>query len=529
MNRRDFIRRTSLASVGGYVLTACNDSMLGPLLSLSPQEDRVLVIVQLYGGNDGLNTVVPLDQYSLLTQFRSNILLPVNSVLPLQGTNGLTGFHPAMTGLRSLWDDGKLNIIQGVGYPNPNFSHFRSTDIWETASNANDVLSSGWIGRYLSLEYPNYPVGFPNTDMPDPLAIRVGGPVGIGMQNLGVAMGTAINNTSDPLDLAGNIFLDPAPTNCAGDRLNMIRLVQRQTDQYGDVIEAAANMNCQQSSLYPTGSAPGAQLGQALKIVAQLICGGLKTKVYWVSDTGFDTHAQQTTLLDTTVGKHADLLQGVSDAIHAFQNDLQGLGLSDRVLGMTFSEFGRRVKSNGSRGTDHGAAAPMFFFGDHVLPGIVGANPAIDPNTDSETNVDMQHDFRTVYASVLKDWFCLPQWAIDDTLLGTYSTLPIVDPAGCVAMGLSEDNQTAGVQLLNIYPSPFQQETAVEFTTLKSGNVRLEMFDAAGSMVQLLVNQTLAPGTYKATANLAGMRSGMYSCRLENEGDMQVRNVMKVN
>ena len=515
--------------MGGYVLTACNDSMLGPLISLSPQEDRVLVIVQLYGGNDGINTVVPLDQYSLLTQFRSNILLPQNSVLPLQGTGGLTGFHPAMTGMRSLWDDGKLGIVQGVGYPNPNFSHFRSTDIWETASEANEVLDSGWVGRYLNLEYPNYPVGFPNTDMPDPLAIRVGGPVGIGLQNLGVAMGTAINNTNDPLDLAGNIFLDPAPTNCAGDRLNMIRLVQRQTDQYGDVIEAAANMGCQQSSLYPTGSAPGAQLAQALKIVAQLICGGLKTKVYWVSDTGFDTHAQQTTLLDTTLGNHANLLQGVSDAIFAFQDDLQGLGLSDRVLGMTFSEFGRRVMSNGSRGTDHGAAAPLFLFGDNVLPGMVGANPVIDPNTDSETNVDMQHDFRTVYASVLKDWFCLPQWAIDDTLLATYPTLPIINPAGCIITGLAEVNQSAGVQLLSINPSAFQEQTTVEFTTLKDGNVRLEMFDAAGSMVQLLINQTLAPGTYTAAINLAGMRSGMYSCRLENEGDMQVKNVMKVN
>ncbi|MBK7084205.1 MAG: hypothetical protein IPH53_05890 [Flavobacteriales bacterium] len=145
-----------------------------------------------------MNTVIPIDQYTLLSQFRNNVLIPETDVLALSGTNGATGLHPSMTGMQNLWNDGKLSIVQAVGYPDPNFSHFRSTDIWETGADANQLLDSGWAGRFLNMEYPNYPVGFPNTDMPDPLAIRVGGPVGAGLQHMGVSMGAAIYNTDDP-------------------------------------------------------------------------------------------------------------------------------------------------------------------------------------------------------------------------------------------------------------------------------------------------------------------------------------------
>nr|HPJ52959.1 DUF1501 domain-containing protein [Flavobacteriales bacterium] len=343
MKRRDFLRSTSLATLGGFTVRSFSNPLVEALRS-STADDRVLVVVQLFGGNDGLNTVIPLDQYSLLSQFRNNVLIPDTQVLPLSGLPA-TGLHPAMTGIKDLWDDGKLSIVQGVGYPNPNFSHFRSTDIWETGADSNMVLDSGWLGRYLNMEYPNYPVGYPNTDVPDPLAIRIGGPVNLGLQHMGVNMGVAINNTDDPLNLVGSIYQDPVTADCKGEKLDFVRTVQRQTDEYGDVIEAAANAGCSMSSMYPTGNQPGAQLGQALKIVAQLICGGLKTRIYWVSDTGFDTHAQQVVDNDHTQGMHADLLQGVSDAIRAFQDDLEQIGIEDQVLGMTFSEFGRRIYS----------------------------------------------------------------------------------------------------------------------------------------------------------------------------------------
>lgn len=164
--------------------------------------------------------------------------------------------------------------------------------------------------------------------MPDPLAIRVGGSVGPGLQNLGVSMGVSINNTDDALSLVGNRYTDPVPAACVGGKLANVRTVQRQTDLYsGDVIEAAALAGCNQSTMYPTNGQPGASLARALKIVAQLICGGLKTKIYWVSMGGFDTHAQQVVASDHATGVHAELLQGLSNSIRAFQDDLQLLNL----------------------------------------------------------------------------------------------------------------------------------------------------------------------------------------------------------
>ncbi|MCC7503155.1 MAG: hypothetical protein IT229_11540, partial [Flavobacteriales bacterium] len=276
MQRRTFLRSVSAASVGGLAVRGIANPLMAPMFDRAA-EDRVLVIVQLYGGNDGLNTVIPLDQYSLLNQFRSNIMIPQGQVLPLQGLGGATGLHPAMDGMKELWDQGKLSIVQGVGYPNPEFSHFRSTDIWETGADSNQLLDSGWTGRYLHQEYPNYPVGYPNATMPDPLAIRIGGPVTIGLQYMGISMGASIYNTDDPLNLTGNLFVDPVTADCKGSKLDFTRTVQRQTDLYGDVIENAALPGCNMSTLYPTGNQPGAKLSQALKIVAQLICGGLKT------------------------------------------------------------------------------------------------------------------------------------------------------------------------------------------------------------------------------------------------------------
>jgi uncharacterized protein (DUF1501 family) len=489
-------------------------------------DDRVLVIVQLYGGNDGLNTVIPLDQYGVLSQVRANVLIPEGEVLPLTGL-GATGLHPSMGGMRDLWEDGKLAIVQGVGYLNPNYSHFRATDIWETGANADQTLESGWVGRYLNFEFPNYPEGFPNEEMPDPLAIRIGGPIGVSLQNLGVSMGVAINNTTDPLNLAGNIYQDPPTADCKGTKLDYVRTVQRQTDLYGDVIEAAAIAGCNQSTMYPTGAQPGAQLAQALKIVAQLICGGLKTKIYWVSVTGYDTHAQQVLSNDHTAGMHADLLQGLSDSIRAFQDDLQLLGLEDRVLGMTFSEFGRRIMSNNSGGTDHGSSEPMFLFGTQVLPGMMGTNPEIPENTNVNTNLAMQYDFRSVYASVLKDWFCLEPTDVNTVLLNTYQALNIVDPAGCNSIGIHEANQRQGNSLLNVYPNPFVERTAASITT-SGGRAIVQVFTGEGQLVTTPLNTTLAAGTHMIDIDLGPAPAGVYYVRLQNEGRQQVKNVVKV-
>lgn len=524
MNRRNFIRTSAAATIGGLAVRGFSNPLLQALRSTG--DDRVLVIVQLLGGNDGLNTVIPLDQYGVLAGKRPNVLIPENAVLPLSGLDG-TGFHPAMGGLRDLWEDGKLNIVQGVSYPQPNFSHFRATDIWETGANSDQLLNSGWTGRYLNFEYPNYPAGYPNVDMPDPLAIRVGGSVGPGLHHMGVSMATAIYNTDDPLNLSTNIYNDPTSGQCSGGKLAFVRQVQRQTDLYGDVIEAAAVAGCNQSTLYPTGNEPGAQLAESLRIVAQLICGGLKTKIYWVSIDGFDTHAQQVVASDHTQGVHANLLQGLSDAIHAFQDDLQLLGLEERVLGMTFSEFGRRIVDNASVGTDHGSALPMFLFGSQVIPGMLGTNPEIPANATAQTNLAMQFDFRSVYASVLKDWFCLEEADLDTVLLETYQPLPLVDPGGCLGTAIHDANQLAGELLMEVYPNPFESQTTLRYTTA-GGRVLVQVFDERGSLLRTVVNASPAAGTHMEMIDLGDLPAGVYYARLQNESRQQVKSLLKV-
>ncbi len=525
MNRRKFLRSAGTVTIGGMAVRGLGSPLLSAL-NRSVAEDRVLVIVQLFGGNDGLNTVIPTSAYSQLSSLRSQVLIPQNQVLPLSGLTG-TGLHPAMTGMQTLWNEGKLAIVQGVSYPEPNFSHFRATDIYETGASSDQILQSGWLGRYLNYEYPNYPVGYPNVDVPHPLAIRVSGGVGAGLQNMGVNMGISINNTNDPLNLTGNIYVDAPSADCKGDKLRAIRTIQRQTDLYGNVIEAAASANCTHSNLYPTFSTEANRLAQALKVVSQLICGGLKTKIYWVSIGGFDTHASQVDPGNHATGTHANLLRAVSDNIRAFQHDLQLMGIEDRVMGMTFSEFGRRITSNASYGTDHGSAQPMFLFGSNVLPGMLGTNPVIPSNTTSATNLAMQYDFRSVYASVLRDWFCLHQSDIDNVLLETYQPLNVINGAGCISTDIREANQQAGIELLSAYPNPFVERTTLEYTTL-GGPTMLQVFNEQGQLVQTVFNKVMTAGTYKADLDLGDMNTGVYYARLQNGTNQQVRNLMKV-
>ena len=200
MKRRDFLRTTVPATLlpsilGGFSVRAFAESPLMQALSAATLNDHVLILVQLNGGNDGLNTVIPLDQYTNLAQARSNILIPDTQVLALNG-NTATGFHPSMIGMQQLFNDGKLNVIQGVGYPSPNFSHFRSTDIWLSGSDSNQVLATGWGGRYLNYEYPNFPTGYPNATMPDPLAIQIGNSVSQVFWGVNGVLGYSLENTN---------------------------------------------------------------------------------------------------------------------------------------------------------------------------------------------------------------------------------------------------------------------------------------------------------------------------------------------
>lgn len=426
MKRRDFLRNTVpilLPSlVHGMSFRAWASSPFLRAAAGGVGEGRVVVLIQLNGGNDGLNTVIPLDNYDAYYKARTNIAIPHDKVLKMQG-NDKTGLHPAMPGLQQLYAAGKLTIVQGVSYPQPNFSHFRATDIWLTGADPGQILPTGWAGRYLDEEYPAFPNNYPNQEMPDPLAIQVGSLVSPALQGPALTMGMAISNPNSFYDLL-NDRSAPAPATRAGDQLAYIREMAVKTDQYAGVIKKAAQKVTRQSDCYPPGGKN--PLADQLKIVARLIAGGLKTRFYLVSMGGFDTHAKQTDNTDTTTGNHAKLLARLSEAINAFQDDLGGLQVEDRVIGMTFSEFGRRIQSNASGGTDHGAAAPVFIFGKKIQAGIIGQNPTWPEKLTVNDNLAMQYDFRAIYSTLLEKWFLANEATAESVLFKPYAPITFI-------------------------------------------------------------------------------------------------------
>lgn len=428
MQRRDFVKNTAIAGLvlpqflNGFSLKAMGQTSLMPASGHDLTNDRVLVLIQLNGGNDGLNTVVPVDQYGPYQAARPNIALPEKKLLKLNGID-TTALHPALADIQKLFNEGKAGIVQAVSYPKPNFSHFRATDIWMTGSDADKVLNTGWAGRYLNDLFPGFPDKYPNETMPDPLAIQVGSVVASAFQGPTFTMGLAISNPANFYDLIEDKTDETSNTRW-GEQLAYLEKIAQKTDQYAGVIKKAALSINKQSANYP---APGKNpLADQLKIVARLVAGGLRTKVYLVSTGSFDTHAKQAEPDDSTTGTHAQLLNRVSEAVGAFMDDLKGLNVAERVMGMTFSEFGRRIKSNASGGTDHGTAAPIIYFGSAVKAGVIGTNPQLPISATVNDNIVMQHDFRSVYATVLQQWLNLPAQDVQTVLNGQFALLPMV-------------------------------------------------------------------------------------------------------
>ncbi|NOT52957.1 MAG: DUF1501 domain-containing protein [Chitinophagaceae bacterium] len=534
MDRRKFLSNTVPAAVtlpallNGFSFTAFGnspDNALARLLGAEASNDHILVLVQMSGGNDGLNMVIPIDMYANYYNARQNVAIQQSRVLRLDGTDR-SGLHPAMTDMQNMYNEGKINIVQSVGYANQNFSHFRSTDIWMSGDNSNDRFNRekrGWLGRYLETEYPGYPDAYPNADMPDPLAIQISSIPTVVVQGSIFSMGLSITDPENVYTFT-NPFSDyPLNSVPANKELRFLRVVSEKTKIYSDIIRAAyrraANM-----ATYPDNS-----LAHQLQIVARLIKGGLKTRVYTVTIGGFDTHKRQVNASDTSTGPHANLMKQLSTAINAFQNDMQLMGEEDRVLGMTFSEFGRRIKSNASLGTDHGAAAPLLLFGKHVKKGILGTSPDIPSNIEVVNNVPFQYDFRSVYASVLERWFCVKQPLLDQLLLRNYQSLPVIKGGPC---GLPDDpdvtNNDSDKLKLKLWPNPYVLNATLQFST-NGGHTMIQQINSLGQVVKVLTNQEYAAGTYNIDIYDDGLPSGPYFIRLQNQSLQKVLNIVKMN
>jgi uncharacterized protein (DUF1501 family) len=472
MKRRSFLKNGALASLSlPFVQNGFSMQAIAKHLFEVPKsaEDKVLILIRMNGGNDGLNMVFPRDQYAELVVQRANILVPENQILPLSAEVGL---HPKMTGMQTLFNEGKLSVIQNVGYPEPNRSHFRSMDIWTTG--ALDInQTSGWLGRYFDSAYPNFPDAYPNVDYTDPFAISMGSEVSATCQGL---MGNFSHAVSDPFN-ASNLLLTSVTNDGTyyGGQIEYISTLINQTNEYGQQISSAASAGNSLSGMYD----PLNPLAVQLKYIAQMISGGLKTKVYILNVNGFDTHDAQVDQNDVKEGVHPNLLKRISDAVRAFQDDLQLLGLEQRVAGFTFSEFGRQIASNGSMGTDHGDAAPILLFGACVSNGILGANPQIPNQVSNQAGLTMQIDFRDIYASILKDWFEVDQQVIQSLFEQNITYYDLLQ--GCTN-AVSEKPIVAQQKPL-VFPNPSLGQHHLKFV---SSQEYLEIFliDQNGKVLQ---------------------------------------------
>ena len=431
--RREFLRRTVLGSALSWTVPAFLADTFSALQAQAAdsaiqtttgKDATILVVLQMAGGNDGINTVVPYAN-DFYHKARPKIGLKPDEVLKL---NGEVGLHGAMKGFKELYDAGQLSVIQGVGYPNPNRSHFRSTEIWQTASDSNKVEKNGWIGRYFDNACagadPAVGVTIGN-QLPE--AFFAAKPRGIVLNNPQnyrfMANGNATEESykklnelemSNPLpddNSGGSIAMLPAGMPMTGGRaVDFITRTALDAQHSSDEVRAIA-AKVQNTAVYPPSP-----LGNSLKLVAKLIGGGLATRVYYVSQGGYDTHTNQ-------MASQQRLLGDLAESVKSFTDDLRAQGNMGRVLVMTFSEFGRRVSENANGGTDHGAAAPMFVVGDKVKSGLLGRYPSLAPADLFEGDVKYNVDFRSVYAAVLEN---LLQTKSAPILGRQFTPLPVV-------------------------------------------------------------------------------------------------------
>jgi uncharacterized protein (DUF1501 family) len=375
----------------------------------SDLSDQILIVVQLSGGNDGLNTVVPVfsEEY---TRARPALRVAPGDTLKLNDDFGL---HPQMTAFRSLYDDGLVSIVHGVGYPNPNRSHFRSMEVWHTARPETKSISTGWLGRY----FDNACAGC----APPSAGIHFGASIQQalwGEQNKVIALTDPEKLGWQPLKEDAGSFNSEME---ALQRLLKSGSVPPETMFIAhtamDSIVSADRISAALAKGRTTATYPDTEFGNALQTTAQLISGGLKTRVYYLSLGGFDTHANQT-------GRHDELLAEYSNGMRALLDDLKAGGDADRVLVLTFTEFGRRLSENASGGTDHGTANPVFLIGTRIKPGFFGKFPALSPDALDPIG-DPVHttDFREVYATILEKWLATPSEPI---LARKFAPLPLL-------------------------------------------------------------------------------------------------------
>jgi uncharacterized protein (DUF1501 family) len=560
MKRRNFLKKLPIAAsipfaVGGIPLRLMAENPLTQVLRTNGDSDKVLIILQMHGGNDGLNCLIPVENYEGYYKARPNIAIPaknsIRSYIPLDSTlpaDVQIGLHPDMSAIKAMYDQGKVNIVQGVSYKNNNGSHFRGRDIWFMGGGSDDYFDSGWLGRYLQNKYVTpplkYPEDFPNDDMPHPLALEMGSDVSLIFHQKGsipasiyidhpesfAKMIDELEGFQDNIDEKG---IPPVALTDSAYWKELTKWILETEDtskKYAqkllEVYKNASDTSINYPEKYPFNAPSGSttnHLSAQLKLIARLLGGGIKTRVFMVKIGGFDTHAGQVETYDPTMGSHAALMYHISSAMKAFQDDLKLRGLDENVLTVTTSEFGRRIKSNGSFGTDHGTGGPIFIFGRGARPGVIGKVPDL-----TKDNIEMQYDYRQIYANILLDWMGVPKDVLATTIFGNqkpplesrdFIDGPKVDglsgnyePLPLATQEITGVDEFIGSRfsLEDCYPNPAKEKTTMFFKVNAASQVTIKLIDQQGKEMKMLVNSHYEPGQHRVEVDLSGIGTGHY-------------------
>ena len=545
MKRRDFLKLSATTSAMGLLPLELNAMLKSVNIDSCDVSNRKLVLINLAGGNDGLNTIIPINDYDTYANLRPSIKISdsgTNSYLTLDTTlpdNQLVGLHPALTGFKSLYDKGWMRVLQSVGYPAQNKSHFASTDIYSTGNDGNSCSNgneSGWIGRFMETYYAN------ELNNLYPLGVQIGSnKTSLGFHGE-AEHGLAINiSGQDPsgfyseLNGMGGTPPSMIPNSDYGLELQYIIDTDRLSNQYSQAISNAFN------SGNNTSSYPDTDLSNQLKTVARLISGGLETKIYIVRIGGFDTHNNQNEGANTIQGKHNDLLTEVSEAIEIFFNDLDSQSLSDDVVGLTFSEFGRKAKENGNFGTDHGEIAPMFVFGKPINGGVSGNNVNLSEAT-SDNNFQLetvQFDYRQTFGTLLQNFLGSNDTVIDTAFFNHTNNQSFTNSkinelikgsftveADCYSqtLALDEFNSQTPHKEWFVYPNPvrniLQMHSAKELATIQ--------YRIFNNRSQIILQGTHHLKNGKVEVNTEHLKSGVYFVQIFSKGKKENHKIIKL-
>ncbi len=549
MKRRNFLKILPPATITPFVVnghsmrTFANSNMARLIASCEEVQDRTLVLVQLKGGNDGLNMVIPIAQYDDYIALRPTVGVPetgTDAYIPLDSTlkdDKKVGLHPNLTDLKALYEKGWVNIVQGVGYEQPNQSHFKSTDLWLSGGDGtpeNFSIPSGWMGRSLQAMFPDV-LGAPIETMKDPLGIQVGDPSpSLGFhtetehQNVINLSGQDVSGFYSLIQTIGGLPPANLPDFEHGEEIEYIVSVERSVNLYAQRISEVFNAGSNALTY------PNTAFANQLKTVARLIRGGSKTKIFLCQLGGFDTHDGQvgTTAFD---GDHADLMLTFAQGMKAFFDDLEVMGLAKSVLSCTFSEFGRCARENGSTGTDHGTLAPMIIMGQGVNGGVSGTNVNLSNLTNDNQLQGMQHDYRQVFTTILQDWLGANDYVLEETLFDNYMKMPLingnfaVDPS-CYYGGTTIVSDTGFMRsALTVFPNPARFNTEITFASEVSFPARLTMHSMGGQVVYS-GNVQVVNGDNLFYLDVTDKPAGAYFIRMENRetGRAEVARLMVV-